>query len=240
MSYATVVSICPAEVNQGFPHTMPARVSIPPGEIDKPVLCVFADGEERQYIGSNVNKDPWVKYPVLSLDLAKGMVNSYKASATYVEPNAYPGIFAVNGKPEFVTVETFGVTVVLNEGNETKINSFISQHTAELNKAKTQQYNWFKKLVQVADRSFAKNSNYAEISTLQRYASKVLNLERPWNKEIKPEDFRKCPFCASFVEPMAVICIQCHNVVDVAKYNALKSQMDLEVSKTTPFPQKAV
>lgn len=235
MSTATIVSICPAEVNQNFPHTTPARVTIPPGAIDKPILAIFADGEERQYVGITVNKDPWVKYPVMSLDLAKGIVNSYKASATYVEPNAYPGIFAVPGSPEGIKVADKEVLIIQNETNEALIDKFIGQHTAEMNKAKTQQFNWFKKLVQVADKSFAKSSNYAEISTLQRYASKVLNLERPWNKEIKPEDFRKCPFCASFVEPVAVICVQCHNIVDVEGYKKLQDSM-----KVTPDSIKKV
>jgi hypothetical protein len=226
VSYATIISICPAEVNASLPHTTPARISIPAGSIDEPVLCVLSDGEERKYTGVGPDsKNPWTSYPVIALDLAKCIADDFRRSATYVEsePASYPGIFAVGIKPEFVTPARHDVSYVKNND---EVNKFVAGFPTELTKAKNQQYNWFKKLVQVADRSFAKNSNYAEISNMQRYASKVLNLERPWNKEIKPEDFRKCPFCASFVEPAAVICVNCHNVVDVAKYNALKAAQE--------------
>ena len=226
MSYATIISICPAEVNVTLPHTTPPRVTIPVAEVGKPILAVFNDGEERQFIGGEVNKkDPWVKYPVLALDLAKGIAQSYKMSATYIEPNSYPGIFAVPGKPDEITPELHNFVIVPYSELSDK---FISQFTAEFNKAKAQQDNWFKKLIQVADKSFAKNSNYAEISDLQRYASKRMNIERPWNKEIKPEDFKKCPFCASFVEPAAIACVHCNNVVDAERYKALKAMQEGE------------
>lgn len=226
MSYATIISICPAEVNVTLPHTTPPRVTIPPAEIAKPILAVFSDGEERQFIGGEVNKkDPWVKYPVIALDLAKGVVNSYKMSATYIEPNAYPGIFAVSGFPEGNVPEQHNYKIVPYSENTDK---FVNQFTADYNKAKTQQDNWFKRLIQVADKSFAKNSNYAEISDLQRYAAKRMNIERPWNKEIKPEDFKKCPFCASFVEPAAIVCVHCTNIVDPEAYKKLNAWREKE------------
>lgn len=236
MSYATIISICPAEVNASLPHTTPARVSIPTGSIDEPVLCVLSDGEERKYTGVGPDsKNPWTAYPVLAFDLAKSIVDDYRKSATYIAPDHFPGIFAVQEKPDFVTVAKHDVTYV--KFNK-QVSEFVNKFPRELTLAKNQQYNWFKKLVQVGDQSFAKNSNYAEISTLQRYASKVLNLERPWNKEIKPEDFRKCPFCASFVEPEAVICVSCHNIVDAEKYNALKKKMELETSVKNPIANR--
>ena len=229
MSYATIISICPAEVNVTLPHTTPPRITIPPAEVGKPILAVFSDGEERQFIGGEVNKkDPWVKYPVIALDLVKGIVNSYKMSATFIEPNALPGIFAVSGKPDGITPGNHNYTIVLNNGNESVIDKFIGQFTAEYNKIKTQQDNWFKRLVQVADKSFAKNSNYAEISDLQRYAAKRMNIERPWNKEIKPEDFKKCPFCQSFVDPAAIVCIHCQNIVNQEEYKKLNAWREKE------------
>lgn len=228
MSYATIISICPAEINCSLPHTTPARVSIPAGEISKPSLAVFSDALERQYIGIAVSeKNPWATYPVLSLQLANIIVDDYRKSATYVEPNAYPGVFAVSGKPDGVNVSSNDVVYV---PSSEKNLDFVNKFPTELAKAKEQQWNWFKKLVNVADKSFAKNNNHAEISTLQRYASKVLNLDRAWNKEIKPEDFRKCPFCASFVEPMAVICKECHNVVDNERFKILKDEQDKVVN----------
>ena len=230
MSYATIISICPAEIKQTLPHTTPPFVTIPPGEIDKPILAVFNDAEERKFVGGEIDKkNPWVSYPVLAFDFAKAIASSYKGSATYVNPNAYPAVFAVPVKPDFVTPERNDYVIVPFSDLVAK---FVSSFADELKQAKEIQYNWFKKLVQVADQSFAKNSNYAEISTLQRYASRVLNQERPWNKEIKPEDFKKCPYCASFVEPAAVICIQCHNVVDPEGFKKLQASMNpTEVKK---------
>lgn len=228
MSYATIISLAPVEINASLPHTTPARISIPMGNIDQPSLCVLSDGIERRYVGIAVSeKDPWVSYPVLAFDLAKSIADDYKKSATYVEPDAYPGVFVVQD----VFGEKPGPGDVKYYTGSDETLKFAKKFEKEYTDAKTKQYNWLKKQVQVADKSFAKSSNYAEISTLQRQAAKLLRLERPWSKEIKPEDFKNCPFCMSFLEPAAVVCLHCSNVVDVEKYNSLKSGLETSNKK---------
>jgi len=229
VSYSTIVSICPARIKANLPHTTPPHIDVPPGENDKPALAIFSDGSERRYIGlASDEKNPWAEYPVSAENLTKSIVSDFKSSATYVKENlgVVPGVFVLEGKPEFVSDFSRGKIVYVEKSDLRALEWVKKVAPEQLKEALTQQNSWFKTQIQIADRSFAKNNNYAEISDIQRYAAKIFNFDRPWAKDVKPEDFTQCPGCATFVTPGAVICKDCHTVINVDEYKKLNSWRD--------------
>lgn len=217
--FATVISLCPIEIKSNFPHTIPAYVTMPPGSIDNPSLCVMTDGEVSQYVGLQVNaKNPWITYPVSAVDMAKNFVEDFKRSAPWAKPQYHPGVFFVEGKPDSVEkLDRYELRYTFDT-------DFVAKFPEQFKEAKDKQYEWFKVLCGEADRSFAKRSNHAEITNVQRYAAKVLNLDRPWAKEIKPEHFIQCIFCRQMIEPEAIICLHCNQIVDQERFDEIKSR----------------
>lgn len=80
-------------------------------------------------------------------------------------------------------------------------------------------------------------------------AAEVLNLnDEPWMVEQTPSVRKKCAFCGTMNEDFAVKCAKCSEIIDPARYKALKDQQDeiLEPKrgpgrpKNSPKPEETV
>jgi hypothetical protein len=54
-------------------------------------------------------------------------------------------------------------------------------------------------------------------------AARFLNVKKPWLSEAS--EMTMCPFCSIAVSPQASICSGCHQIIDQARFDAMKAQI---------------
>lgn len=195
MSKSTIVSLVPFDIHENKP-VFPGDFFIPGARENDFEILVVDNATSFKYIDENRGT---IKLLVESEELAKAIVEDYENSQVARHDGLGPGIFFVPGE-------------YTKDGIRLKFK-------AELKVARDKQNKWFESLIRLADDDWEKTRQHRAISDLQRYAAKALNLERPWLIEPK---MSKCPACKVTVEEGAIICSNCHAVLDKEAYEKMQ------------------
>jgi hypothetical protein len=185
---ATVVSICPFEINETKPGIVPGHFHIDKvNEGDIKLLVVngasFKVSMPMTNIVHTLQETPEA--------LAASIVNDRLTGQMLYKPDCKPGLFWVPG--------------------EQTVDSIRKNHAKELKEAIEFQHNWFIALVKQADTDWEVTKNHHSISDTQRHAAKVLRMEsKPWLVNDKPLNATKdCIACFSQIDARATICKVC-------------------------------
>lgn len=204
---ATVISIVPFPIEENKPGIYPGHFFIPASKDNEPV--VINVGESIYHVEVDEDRSITVKCP--PNEIARSIVEDYVSSnLAYSEgENAAPGVMWCDGK--------FSVA-------EVKL-----KFAKELVDLKQTQWNWFIKLVRMADDDWEKTRRHQSISDMQRYACKALGQDRPWiinqpteQAILQQSDSMRCIACQSFISKQAILCPNCKMIIDEVKYKTLK------------------
>lgn len=204
MSTSTLVSIVPFPLREVKPGIYPGIFEVPAAKNNFPELLVIKDSIYHVEIDENRT----ITVTCQSENVARSVVNDYISSnlAFSVEDNSLPGLFWIPG--------------------EINVTDVMVKHTERLEQAKESQYNWFKKLVQLADDDWEKTRQHRFVSDMQRHAARALQLNRPWliNAAVPPpsEGTIKCVACQSVIPSTAIICAHCKCIINMDKWKELK------------------
>jgi hypothetical protein len=190
----TVVSLVPYQVTDTKPGINPYEYTIPPSNGIIPALLVIKDANSPLYRGSDM---PNFNMIIPGEEIAKSLVNDYiRAQLVYAE-DSHPALFWVPGEEK--------------DGN-----IVITKYNKELEKARSAQNNWFKRLIELADDEWSKNHQHKTITDIQRFACRSLGQtdNKEWYTSPDPVQMIKCPACMSMIESAAVVCKNCKHVVN--------------------------
>lgn len=157
-------------------------------------------------------------------------------------PKVIPGTLEEN-YPHFTDSEEFRVrawvaddivTAILGtdrpQEDITKYGVFVSKNETptkhELAAAKKVLIPQLQKQIAQADQFFAsaKAEERQSVYDDKFYrAARYLNVKKPWLSEAA--EMTVCPFCSIAVSPVAAICSGCNQVIDQAKYDAIKARV---------------
>jgi len=197
---ATVISIVPFPIEEDKPGIYPGHFEIAAAQNEIPEVLVV--GQSVYHI--EVDEGRSVTVPCPPNEIARSIVDDYVISNLAISSDASPGIFWETG--QFTSTEV------------------ITKLSEKLDKAKRMQFNWFRKLVEMADDDWEKTRQHKTISDMQRFAARTLNLNRPWliNIPIQPGKMNTCVACRSTIHPEAVICPNCKMILDIEKYKTMQ------------------
>jgi len=198
---STVVSLVPYEVKDSKPGIIPGEYTVPPSNGIIPALLIVKDANSPLYRGSDM---PNFNMIIPGEEIARSLVNDYiRAQLVYAE-DAHPALFWIPGE--------------FRDGNVV-----ITKFNPELEKSRTVQNNWFKKLVELADDEWSRNHQHKTITDIQRFACRSLGLteQKEWYTSPDPVQMIKCPACMTMVEKAAVVCRNCKHILDPAQAKKL-------------------
>lgn len=206
---ATVVSIYPHTFNDAKPGQVPISHEILGSEDAKtPTLTVIGDDcfYWRQIPLEEDPEQSRLAVPISAEAVAKAIVWDFLRASRLADFDKHPGLFYITGTVPNVDVleRRFG---------------------ADLEAARLAQHLWFEALVKEADDLWNRFRQYRTIDDLHRMASKYLDLKREWAAVIEPVNLMDCPFCTLKISPAAVICPNCTQIVNSARYEELKKQV---------------
>jgi len=205
-TYSTIVSLLPFTLCELKPGLNPNEYIINPARGMTPGLTIIPN--DVYYL---VNPDPLadakdvrqIKVPVPSIELAQAIITDYiSALLGATPPDAQPGLIACKG--DFTDPKELSKVFM-----------------KELMVARVAQNRWFQNLVDIADDLWAKTRSPISISDLQREAANQLGLKRDWLSPLAPELQVKCPFCQNPINPGAIKCVTCHEILDRKEYDKL-------------------
>jgi hypothetical protein len=199
---STVISLLPVPLIEQKPGLVPAEyilraVRNPMKEVE--VLNVYR-ARFPVYVDEH---RPAIVVPEPSDRVAAAICRDYKVTVSHYSPDeAEPGLFWVSGK--FSKMELEG-------GLEPKISQAIEV-------ARRLQVAWFKRLVNEADDNWNKYKMRRMISDIERLAAVCLGLEKEWNIDTMVErSLAVCKFCRSQVSNEAIVCPQCHGILNIER-----------------------
>lgn len=76
----------------------------------------------------------------------------------------------------------------------------------------------------------------AQISNIHRRAARYLGVKREWDSAIVAQS--NCPFCASSINPGALKCTSCGEILDQERFDAAKAKAAGKSSPKIPVPNK--
>jgi len=199
----TVISLVPFPINESKPGLYPGHFKIPPAKNnDFEALIV---GRSVHYVYLDEDRGS-VQVPTPSDEVARSICEDYITDIFGVQKGvAEPGIFFIDG------------AYVQKDGEPDK--KTIAQIAKDkIEQARARQRQWFVHLVEIADDEWSKYHTHKSISDLQRFAAKILGLEREWNVDAKVESTGFCPACKMTVQVGAMICGNCRTVIDKEAY----------------------
>lgn len=146
---------------------------------------------------------PAIVVPEPSDKVAASICRDYKVTVSHYEPDvAEPGLFWVSGKHRAEEILA-GVEPRITKGVE---------------RARELQIEWFKRLVTEADDQWGKFKMRRMISDIERLAAVTLGLEKEWNIDtLVSRALTVCKFCRSQINNEAIICPQCHGILDIER-----------------------
>lgn len=194
----TVVSILPAALAEVKPGLVPSLYVIEASKNNEPEVLHVDRARFAVYIGDGRSLAQYTESDVV----ANSIVNDFSSAQLAVTDTARPGLFVVEGKVEKQDVA--------------------KRFPGELKKAKTQQLEWFARLIRMADDEWKKYQSHRSITDYMRMAAEHLNMKRDWLLTI--DDYRNCPACQSKISSLAIICPQCKTIMDEAKYKSTFKQ----------------
>lgn len=204
---ATIISLLPFDLVENKPGLTPNEYIVNGMKDDKPGITVFK--ENTFYM---VNPDPlsdakevrFIKVPVPAFELAKSIISDYVVALLgAAPPDSVPGLIPIEGE---YTIKEAGIKFL-----------------KEIMMARKCQNRWFSNLIDIADDTWSKSKSPVGISDLQRVAVKALGYNREWLNPIplNPDQIVKCPFCQNVINPGAIKCLSCGEILDKKKYNEL-------------------
>jgi hypothetical protein len=201
---STIVSLLPVAIKEHKPGLHPAEYKIPAVKDPKTdlELLIVKRATFPVYIDEN---RPALIVQEPSDRVATAICRDLKVSMSHFEPDiAEPGLFWV---PGIVSKKDF-------------IGSMKSPLLSDvLEKARTLQMEWFRRLVSAADDDWGQWKMRKMISKIQHQAAEILGLEREWNINNEITEAQSvCKFCFSQVNPMAIVCGSCQGILDMTRY----------------------
>lgn len=201
---ATIVSIVPFVIEEDKPGIYPGHFVIPASVDESPQFLHV--GESIYHVEVDEDRTVTVKCP--PTEMARSLVEDYvKATLAYDERlEAQPGIFWMFGK--------------ISKMDLMNNNDLLER----LETAKRQQYNWFKRLIEMADDDWEKTRQHRSISDTQRYAAKALKQDRPWIVSLDSiakqvvDNSASCPVCKSRISTEAIVCPQCKAILKLEEH----------------------
>ena len=198
MSDATVISILPFEYTPKFPGMVPSVYIIPqPDEGDFTVTHI-PDG--KGFIDVHEGRPPLVQLHS-GEQIASSIVNDLIVASMFTTSIAFPGIKMIPGKHSKKDIE----------GNFPEL----------LEAMRNAQKLWYGEMVKAADDMWSDpnaRGKSQSISDLQRKAAGFLGLNKEW-VTVNRTDQVRCPACTNFIPEAALVCPQCHTVIDEVEYN---------------------
>lgn len=201
----SVISIVPFEIDEYKPGLYPGHFEIPASENNFPQILHV--GESVHYVEVDVARS--IRVVNSPHVIAESIVEDYLSAQLAIksgETDVGPGIFWKLGKYD--------------------ISKIIKECQPELENAKLRQYNWFVRLVEMADDDWEKTRQHRAITDMQRKAAKILGLEKPWivvpkaaTQAIVSQD---CPACGSQIKQGVILCPNCRCIIDYDRYKETK------------------
>jgi hypothetical protein len=202
MGVATLVSIIPTLVLERKPGLSPNQfVIFPVKENDFELLpvpdcqyAIYLDGDRGSILAYKAGED-----------VADSIVRDYIDSKPNVNPSAHPGIAWVPGD------------------YENQKEKFKKDHQILLDSLYKTQNAWFAAIVAIADDEWERHRSHRAISDEQRLAAKRLGLtDRPYIISIPESRMTSCPGCATSISAKAILCPNCHTILNEEGYSKLK------------------
>ncbi len=212
---ATIISVYPEQIVEEKITIFPSKFIIPAAPADGFSILVIGPSSWFKELG---DEQPMLEIPNSAVDIAKSVVNDYCMSVLGWSGDRSPGLFWIPGAHKKETISTFIWPTVegephLNEGKTFKV---------LLEEAKTRQINWYRELIAIGDRDWARtNGNPLTINKDMRRGAEMLGLEKPWMKDIRMSDLQRCPACGHMVNLDFPVCSNCKTIVNKAKAKEL-------------------
>jgi len=192
MRKATVVSLCPYDLNEMKPGIYPGSFFIPAAKPPDFEVCVITDAVGHTYIDQDRGS---FSRPYSCDEIAKSIVRDHIVACICVdrESETWPGLFWLEEEHSKEDIK--------------------KNHADKLKSAMNSQNRWLLALVMMADDDWGKTHSHRAISDLQRRAAGILEHQvgkKEWAVEIKDiADFKLCPFCRTQIPQEALVCATC-------------------------------
>lgn len=199
---STVISLLPIPLVEVKPGLIPAQYIIK--AVQNPMKDIEVLNIFRARFPVYVDEHrPAIVVPEPSDRVAASICRDYKITVSHYEVDkAEPGLFWVSGQ--------YSIRELMNN-IDPKISKAIEM-------ARTYQTEWFKRLVISADDAWGKYKMRRMISDIERLAAVALGLEKEWNIDTMVERaLTVCKFCRSQVNQEAIVCPQCHGILDIER-----------------------
>jgi hypothetical protein len=201
MDKSTVVSIYPKHIKEVKPTIQPGVFVLEPGTYDNPFLLVVGSSSWWREVSE---EEPLLEIPNGSIQVADAIVKDYCNGLVGCNmTSAMPGLFWIPGEHNIKDIQT--------------------KYRGKLEKAKTQQVNYYTALVRMADSLWARtNGNPLVITEDMRIAAKSLNLDmKDWMSDFRMAEKVACPACGTPIKFGVVVCSSCRAIVDPVKAKEL-------------------
>jgi hypothetical protein len=172
----------------------PSEFIIPAATEKKPGILVVSDGQRGVYLDQDRGTE-MVTVPAKTV--AASLVADYILSQPGQDQEAGPGVFFVDG-------------VFTSEQVKERF-------PVEVAKASKVQWDWWKRLVRLADDTWQTSHIIAQIGDLDRTACRMLGLKRAWLDD-SPDSMTKCPVCTTLISTSAIVCFACHVILKPEEY----------------------
>lgn len=195
MSKATIVSLLPFPIEREMTGHNPHFYNIPKAAFGDFELLVIGDTTDSIYVGESKS----VIRDNLAYNVARELIDTYKEACVFTGPDAYPGLFYVEGEHDKESIK--------------------DNFPDLLEKADKENRNWYLNLIKAADDSWQKFHTHRDISTPQRLAAAALGQKRPWLIEaIVGNSFQDCPACGTTIKANVSVCPQCRAKIKESEF----------------------
>lgn len=206
-SVCTVIGSLPFRLQEQKPGLFPfSMFTLPPiksGEVAH--TLIVNEGFYFRYVGEGKSIEQYEKAEVIARSIVNDYVNAQLGldlSNDDLSLNAQPALFWVYGAhTDEIALDLFADKIEL---------------------ALTQQVNWFKRLIAMADDDWNKYRQHKMISGLQRFAAQTLGYNSEWtNIQSIANQPENCPACKSLIPSGSIVCQICRTIINPAEYQKL-------------------
>ena len=195
---ACIISVFPFEFREVKPGLHPGYYHIKAAkDVHTPEITEVNQANYYVYLGDKRN----FSVGVPAYDVAKSLVSDLISSMVEASEEAHAGLIAYDG-----IIESKALISVKDQ----------------LDELRSVQTRWFRKLVDLADKDFARTKSSMAVSDLQRMAVKVLNLTRDYGEITDAEVPVRCPACQTLISTASIVCQNCRFVVNPTEYKKLQ------------------
>ena len=198
---ATLVSLFPLEVLEKKP-LIPSVYQVAASRADdEPQILIVREGIFHVYL-DEYRGMMTIKTPAITV--AESIVRDFMDSQYMAEEAARPALFSLPGE---WTVDE----LTMNPDQRARIQSEVRK-----------QYEWFKRLILIADDEWAKFHQHRMITEVQKVAATRLRLNREWAVEYTPENNIDCPACGVLINRKVAVCKDCGCIINAELYDSLQ------------------